>query len=119
MKKYLLGLLLLLAFVQPLVVNMLVYNAQARTFHSFVVKSPVKKAPTSKNFGIDSIIVDLDDDDVAEANNKEYQTDLFSQSNLEEAYVRVHSKLATLKSTSAPLKHSSKPLYILWSVFRI
>ena len=119
MKKYLLGFLMLLAFIQPLVVNVLVYNAQERTFHNFAIKSPVKKLPATKSFGIDSIIVDLDDDEVAEVDNKEHQTDLFYQSNLEEAYVRVHSKLATLKSTSAPLKHSSKPLYILWSVFRI
>jgi hypothetical protein len=119
MKKYLLGFLMLLAFIQPLVVNVLVYNAQERTFHNFAIKSPVKKLPATKSFGIDSIIIDLDDEEVAEADNKDYQTDLFCQANLEEAYVKVHSDLATLKSTSAPLKHSSKPLYILWSVFRI
>jgi len=119
MKKYLLGFLLLLVFVQPLVVNVLVYNTQAKTVHSFAFKSPIKKIPATKSFGIDSIIIDLDDEEVAEADNKGYQTDLFCQANLEEAYVKVHSDLAALKSTSAPLKHSSKPLYILWSVFRI
>lgn len=119
MKKYLLGFLLLLAFVQPLVVNMLVYNAQAHSIHALAIKSPVKKLPTTKSFGIDSVIIDLDDDEITEIETKEHSSEVYCHHNLDEAYLKQHTVLATLKSNDFQTKHSSKPLYILWNVFRI
>ena len=120
MKKYLLGFLLLLAFVQPLVVNMLVYNAQAHSFHTLIIKSPVKKAPPTKSFGFDSVILDLDDDDeITEIETKETSAEVYCHYNLDEAYLKQHTILATLKSNDFQTKHSSKPIYILWNVFRI
>ncbi len=119
MKKYLLGFLLLLAFVQPLVVNMLVNNAQAHSLHTLIIKSPVKKLPATKSFGLDSVIIDLDDDEITEIETKEHLSDVYCQYNLDEAYLKTHTVLATLKSNEFQTKHSSKPLYILWNVFRI
>lgn len=119
MKKYFLGLLLLLAFIQPLVVNVLVYNAHGYLFHGLTIKSPVKKAPASKSLGVDSVIIDFDDDEVNEEENKDSSTDLYCQYNMNDASFYAHSPLTTLKGTALQFKHINKPLYILWSVFRI
>ena len=119
MKKYLLGFLLFLTFIQPLVVNMLIYNAKQQTVHTISFKSPLKKAPSSNSFGLDTVLIDLDDDDNSEKELNDHQTDIFCQYDIQEAYLKEHATLASIKTAYAPLKHSNKPLYILWSVFRI
>lgn len=117
MKKYLLSLLLLLAFLQPLVANVVFYNTQDHQIHNISIKSPIKKIPSSKSFGLDSILIDLDDDDITESENA--NSDWYYQKNSHFIRSWANFELVTLKPSSPKLKHSSKPLYILWSVFRI
>lgn len=120
MKKFLLGFLLLLAFLQPLVVNLLVSNGQEHQLHTLAFKSPIKKAPATKSIGLDFVILDIDDEDEFSNNegNENDSKDYF----LQPAYCfaiynndnSAHSEKATV---STP--HSNRPLFILWSVFRI
>ena len=120
MKKYLLGFLLLLAFLQPMVVNVLVSNGQGHPLHTLAFKSPVKKAPATKSFGLDNVILDIDDDDEFSENevNENDSKDYFLKSQYCLGYYNkdnsVHSEKATINIT-----HSNRPLFILWSVFRI
>ena len=120
MKKYLLGFLLLLAFLQPLVVNLLVSNGQEHPVHILAFKSPIKKAPATKSFGLDSVIIDIDDDDEFSDNERKQNDskDYFLQPQYCLAkYIKdnsVHSEKATITTP-----HSNRPLFILWSVFRI
>jgi len=98
---------------------MLIYNAKQQIVHTLSFKSPLKKVPSANSFGLDTVLVDLDDDDNSEKELNDHQTDVFCQYDIQEAYAKSHSTLASIKMADAPLKHSNKPLYILWSVFRI
>lgn len=119
MKKYLLGFLLLLAFLQPMVANVLFYNTQGHQIHGIAFKSPIKKAPTTKSFGVDSILIELDDDDISETETETNHSEWYCQNNDHLINNWSNTELVNLKYSSTKLKHSSKPLYILWSVFRI
>lgn len=120
MKKYLLGFLLLLAFLQPLVVNVLVSNGQGHPIHALAFKSPVKKAPATNSFGLDNVILDIDDDDEFSENegNENDSKDYFLAPQYCLVYYNkdnaVHSEKAVINTP-----HSNRPLFILWSVFRI
>ena len=120
MKKYFLGFLLLLAFLQPLVVNVLVSNVKEHPFHTLSFKSPFKKAPATKSFGLDSVILDIDDDDEFSENEKKSidSKDYY----LQPAYcLSVYKKDNSINKARANTisSYSNRPLFILWSVFRI
>ena len=111
---------MLLAYLQPLVVNALVFDNNSHLKSPITQSNISKTQPIEKALSVEAIFVDLDDeDDFSESETKNVNTDIYCQCSFIDAYLKVHSTLATLNSTDFQLKHSSKPLYILWSVFRI
>ena len=119
MKKYFLGFLLLLSFIQPLAVNMLVSNAKGHSLHTFALKSPTKKLPATKTLGIDSVLLDIDDDENTDSEVQKQDAYFYS---LQSSFGRNLSFSVIKNSVKAHLAFTeipSKPIYILWNVFRI
>lgn len=120
MKKYILGILMLLAYLQPLVVNALVFETNNNKFHHNDQNDFSKRQPVGKNFELDAVVADFDDEDESpETELKHINADEYIQRSFEIAYLNYHDTTASLKSKETQLKHSTKPIYILWSVFRI
>jgi hypothetical protein len=120
MKKYILGILMLVAYLQPLVVNALVLEINTNVFHHNNPYDFSKSQPVGKNFELDAVVGDFDDEDESpETVLKHINADVYIQRSFEIAYLNDHDTTASLKSKETQLKHSTKPIYILWSVFRI
>lgn len=118
-RRYILGILMLMAYLQPLVVNALVFNINEKT-PSNTNNSHITNNPPAKHaFLVESVLLDIDDDDdllVSEKKNTEsdlYKNTIFLHSSFTINKARVHF-------IEYPHKYPvSKPLYILWRVFRI
>lgn len=116
MRKYILGVLMLLAYLQPLVANALVFNTNDSFFHLNSPSHFSKDLPSSKSLMVESILIDIDDDDEL----SEPSSDLCLLDNINSAAFNAQIiKSNQTIAVDSKIKHSSKPLYILWSVFRI
>ncbi|MEY4279511.1 MAG: hypothetical protein RL377_1515 [Bacteroidota bacterium] len=120
MRKYLLGILLIFVFLQPVASRALVYfnahNISSNTEHGLITKSPTQHTATP----MEALATEEDDEDEqvnTETKNNECNLILENQINANLLF-QTATKIASYNH-SALNRPGNQPLYILWSVFRI
>ena len=113
MKKYILGILIILTCLQPFVANALLLNPIVNASFTKYVSKISKSTSNQRQESVEAIVLDEDEEDEEQLSS----TDLLAvTSYLHKVYFKERqSKLLF----DTKIQHSSKPLFILWSVFRI
>jgi hypothetical protein len=120
MKKQLLGILLILLFLQPLVSNALAYHSihnPALVSHKLNFSKGNSSLP---NCLMETLVLEAEDEDeLFEAENATNPTVLIFSNQYKENKFFPQKLAIHFNSINTQYRSATKPLYILWSVFRI
>lgn len=120
MRKYVFAILMVFVFMQPLVSKALVYNNTPYSINALTEKIISKSNPSTPGLLVENFIVELDDEDEFSASeNKSSVNELMIQNQFGSTKYSAYNSTIHLNSHLTPYSSVSKPLYILWSVFRI
>ena len=120
MRKYVFAILMVFVFMQPLVSKALVYNNTPYSINALTEKIISKSNPPTPGLLVENFIVELDDEDEFSASeNKSSVNELMIQNQFGSTKYSAYNSTIHLNSHLTPYSSVSKPLYILWSVFRI
>ena len=113
MKRYLVGILIILTCLQPFVANALLLNPIVNASFTKYVPKISKSTSNQHRESVEAIVLDEDEEDEEQLSS----TDLGSITSF---ILKVYFKeKPTISLFTTKVKHSNKPLFILWSVFRI
>ena len=110
---------MLLAYLQPLVVNAFVFNINQKTPTNTKNAHFTNNLPASQAFFVESVLLDMDDDDdILASEKKNTVSDLYKNTTFLSCLFIINKERNnfTIYSPKYPV---NKPLYILWRVFRI
>jgi hypothetical protein len=120
MRKYVFAILMVFVFMQPLVSKALVYNNTCYSTNALTEKIISKSNPSTPALLVENFIAELDDEDEFSASeNKSNVNELIIQNQFCSTKYKAVNASIHLSSYLTPYSCASKPLYILWSVFRI
>jgi len=113
---------MLIAYLQPIVVNAMSIYSNKNTHHYISTINFSKNLPVDKTIHEEPFFVDFDDnddDDLYALENKSLNTELFFHRSYNTDHFEIQKKLTFLRSNASNLKHTTNPLYLLLGNFRI
>ena len=120
MKRYLLGILMLLILFQPLASKALVNKVESYSSSAFskeYIQDSRQELPATL---FENFVLDVEDeDDLSELENHTSQETVDIQTSIPAHFYYIPNVDITLNSKHSRSECVSKPLYILWSVFLI
>ena len=120
MRKYVFAILLVFVFMQLFASKALLYNKTQYPANALTEKIISKSNPSTPDLLVENFIVELDDEDEFSASeNKSSVNELMIQNQFGSTKYSAYNPTIHLNSHLTPYSSASKPLYILWSVFRI
>lgn len=120
MRKYVFAILLIFVFMQPLVSKALVYNNTPYSIKAHTEHSISKSSPTTPGLLMENFIAELEDEDeFSDSYNLSSANELFIEKQFGSIKYNAVNASIHLNGYLTPYSIASKPLYILWSVFRI
>ncbi len=120
MRKYVFAILLAFVFMQPLASRALAYNNTPYPSNALTKLSISKNNPSTPSLLVENFIAELDDEDeFSDSENKSSVNELILESQFGSAMYNASNPTIHLNSYLTPYSCASKPLYILWSAFRI
>lgn len=121
MKKYLIGIFVMLVIMLPVASKALVHN----TFHNnkdntLCIKNAISH-PITPSIISDGLFLDVDDDDddVFDAEHPTNMDDVVLVNQFSTHHLTNDKFIIKLNNLNIPMERITNPLYILWSVFRI
>ena len=120
MKKYVLGILLVFVFMQPLASRALAYHNAANSTCILSTSSFSKENSNKSGLIAEGCILDADDEDEFSDSEPKNNISEFVLENHIYTNRFIFSTHTFLNKTYTYVdRNASKPLYVLWSVFRI
>jgi hypothetical protein len=120
MRKYVFAILLVFVFMQPLVSKALVYNNTPFSINAHTERSISKSTPTTPGLLMENFIAELEDEDeFSDSYNLSSVNELLVEKQFGSIKYNAVNASIHLNGYLTPYSIASKPLYILWSVFRI
>jgi len=120
MKRYFLGILMFLILFQPLVTKALANRVESypnSTFSKEQLQAKHQEIPATL---FENLVLDAEDeDDLSELENHTSQEAILIKTISPANFYSTYNIGIALNSNNGRSQSSSKPLYILWSVFRI
>lgn len=110
---------MLLAYLQPLVVNALVFDINPKTSNNTKNAHFTNNFPASQAFFVESVLLDMDDDeDILTSEKKNTVSDLYKNTTFFSCLFTINKERDNF-TIYFPKHPISKPLYILWRAIRI